>query len=498
MTKKRKVRALIDHPLLEPFEPRLKALLEWGFDGGIRALKDAGYELGDDLVDDKANECFKKGLFSSFADTQSAVGVLLVELEEKRRELLKEAKLLRASRSASLSNIEEQLEAIENRQTILRRLMDGILWVLLSKPWIMRALARNEYAEHPDPDELKKLLSIAHDLNKKAEREIHLVSDLTTTCQIGDLIRIRWDENGAYMRLQEIKTGRINDRLGDLIESQGGNLSEEDLAKIESELGCDAKEQAERMVRQRERFQKFTDGFQAKPVPIDTSDTELLEALTVAKPPAVLTYLTDLPDLVSRAKDPANKYGMSYLGLDGCLWLMAVSEKGLDYAGGHERLSHYLFHAKRPGRDCTRDEIESLKKEPPLINLAVHNMTHITSRSPLIWYPKDLVLDVVMGRILICAQFDIEAFFRLAAESDIELSLITGKEAEEGKRLYGASPMLENPKAYGVRARFSNGRVMRLRSSFFRTVYSGLIYPHGLLNYIIDLDRIQGSVSKSS
>jgi hypothetical protein len=48
-----------------------------------------------------------------------------------------------------------------------------------------------------------------------------------------------------------------------------------------------------------------------------------------------------------------------------------------------------------------------------LVNLAVHNMQYVMSRSPLIWYPKDLVLDVVMGRISIFAQFDIGAFFNL-------------------------------------------------------------------------------------
>ncbi len=62
---------LIEHPALEPFEPLLKEMLEWGFDGGIRALEAAGYKLGDDLVDDKAGECFKNGLFLSFAQVQS-------------------------------------------------------------------------------------------------------------------------------------------------------------------------------------------------------------------------------------------------------------------------------------------------------------------------------------------------------------------------------------------------------------------------------------------
>jgi hypothetical protein len=71
----KRAKPIIEHPLLEPFEPQLKAFLEWAFDGGIRSLEAAGYKLGDDLVDVKAGECFKNGLFSSFAQTQSAVGL---------------------------------------------------------------------------------------------------------------------------------------------------------------------------------------------------------------------------------------------------------------------------------------------------------------------------------------------------------------------------------------------------------------------------------------
>ena len=61
----KRITAVIEHRELEPFEPLLKEILEWGFDGGVRALEAADYKLGDDLVDDKANECFKNGLFLS-------------------------------------------------------------------------------------------------------------------------------------------------------------------------------------------------------------------------------------------------------------------------------------------------------------------------------------------------------------------------------------------------------------------------------------------------
>jgi len=46
-------------------------ILEWGFDGGVRALEATGHKLGDDLVNDRIHEYFANGLFRSFAQVIS-------------------------------------------------------------------------------------------------------------------------------------------------------------------------------------------------------------------------------------------------------------------------------------------------------------------------------------------------------------------------------------------------------------------------------------------
>jgi hypothetical protein len=320
------------------------------------------------------------------------------------------------------------------------------------------------------------------------KREIHLVSDLTTIVQVGDIIRIRWDEEGVYLRLQEIKFGQMNETLGDLIDSRGGILSEADLEAVESRFGHHARIQAARITRQMERFKKFAAILQPGPrPPSPAEDAALMEALAKPRPPAVTTYLPKLPELVADAK----ARGMGVHGIDGCLWLVALSEKGLADLGEIRKLPHLLFHLKHPELVCQRGEIAALGREAPLVNLVAHNMTHVMSRSPLIWYPKDLVLDVVMDRIRIYAQFDLDAFFKIASKVNLELSLITGREAEEGKRTKASAPMLENPKSYGVKVKFSNGRVLKLRSSLFRSVYSHLVPPSDIIRIIVAEDEAQ-------
>jgi hypothetical protein len=491
-----RMKPLLDHPLLEPFEPILKSLLELGFDGGVRSLSAAGYKLGDDLVNDDAREHFRNGLFSSFAQTQSAVGMLFIELEAKRRELSEQAKCLRSNREPAQQAAQEQLQAVESRQAILRRLMDGILWVLLPEVWMARHLAFQRNVGQPDPDELRRILAIAKEQNQTSKREIHLVTDLTTIAQIGDIIRIRWDKDDVYLRLQEIKFGKVNDTLSHIIDSGGDTLSETDLAAVETKLGRHARIQATRMIRQRERIKKFGSIMAREARPNDLPKDDVLEALGKAEPPKMVTYLSELPELAADVK--ARGWGVH--GIDGCLWLVGMSERGLAELGlaDLKHLPHFLFHIKHPKLKCQIEERETLKREPPLVNLAAHNMTYVMSRSPLIWYPKDLILDVMMNRIQIYVQFDLDAFFRIAAKAGMQLTLITGKEAEEGKRTKVSSPMLENPKAYGVKVKFANGRVMKLRSSLFRDVYANLIPPSQILRLIATLDKVQQGVGKSS
>ena len=483
-----KTKAIIEHKSLPPFEPQLKAILEFGFDGGIRALETAGYKLGDDLVNDIAREHFNNGLFSSFGQTQSIIGSLFIELETARRELLEKVKQLRLDRSPAHQETVELLEAIANRQIILRRLMDGIVWVLLPKVWIANHFAVKRDVTQPDPEELKRLLAIASKQNGESKREINLVSDLTTFVQIGDILRIRWDENGTYLRLQEIKTGKINEMLCDIIESTGGILSEPTLTEIESKMGKHAGKQALRMVKQQEKLQRFASTVQNNSRPPEVPKNELMEALTKTVPPSIRSYLHKLPELIADVK----LRGFAIQVIDDCLWLLGVSEKWLADFGGAEKLPHLLYHLKNPALQCQIEEIEALNQESPLINLAGHNMNHPLSRSPLIWYPKDLVLDVVTGRIIIFAQFDLTAFFKVAKNAGYDLTLVTDKEVKNNMRASG--PMLENPNAYGVKAKFSNGNSLIFRPSVFRAVYSNLVPPSEILRLIAIVDRTQSQL----
>jgi|ERR1035441_1076023 hypothetical protein len=101
-----------------------------------------------------------------------------------------------------------------------------------------------------------------------------------------------------------------------------------------------------------------------------------------------------------------------------------------------------------------------------------------------------------MGRISIFAQFDLDAFFKIAAKIGLEMKLITGKEAEESKQTKASGPMLEDPNAYGIKVKFSNGRMLKLRSSLFRSIYTDFVPPGQILRVIEKLDEAQRHAAK--
>src|SRR6266851_2931547 len=166
-----KKRMPLAHPSLTPFEPQLVRLLELAFGGGVRSLEAAGFKLGDDLTDLRAQEYYRNGLFRSFAQAQNEIGDIVLDLEATRRGLEQRLKAARQSRAPSETLI-EALAPVANRLMVLRRLVDGLLYVAISDHSLLSRLAVERRVRDPEPTELRKILTIAAELNRLSPREL--------------------------------------------------------------------------------------------------------------------------------------------------------------------------------------------------------------------------------------------------------------------------------------------------------------------------------------
>ncbi len=104
--------------------------------------------------------------------------------------------------------------------------------------------------------------------------------------------------------------------------------------------------------------------------------------------------------------------------------------------------------------------------------------------TPLTVGLREHVPDLIMGRVRIFVQFDLDAFIKLAAASGIHLSIVPRREVEEECKKLGIRAY-EIPGAHGrgVKATF-NDYEMTYFSGFFGRMINDFVSPKELVEMI--------------
>ncbi|MGD0263967.1 MAG: hypothetical protein ABSD47_03305, partial [Candidatus Methylomirabilota bacterium] len=251
---------ILDHPSLDPFEPLVGDLFDYAFGDALRGLASAGIQSGDEWHT-QAARIFKAACLPGFKRAQDAVGARVLDLERRIVSLKKQEAKERAKRNASASNqLKELQNVLQNRQLVLRRLMDGMLWVLIwPHRWVLRRLRLEGGIKRIDPIETEPLLeSIARE-HSKPDETFFLICDLTTVAQLGDLIIAQWnpDRNAMKIVVAELKVGRKNVLLSKRLHNPEAPDVDVAISKICQELGSNAAQQAARIARQERRLKDF-------------------------------------------------------------------------------------------------------------------------------------------------------------------------------------------------------------------------------------------------
>jgi hypothetical protein len=485
----------LENPQLEPFEPKLLGLFAIAHTSGIWELEKKGFRLEDIAHSPSANRVFLRGCHYGYDLAQRRIGALVIEIELAINERTQELKTLRRAREERAGAILEQIHVLKSRQIVLRRLVDSILYgIIRGENWLLRRFTMDLQIHNIDPAVIEKTTRVAVDRNRENRLKFSLISDLTTVVQIGDLIEI--DLTGKKDRrwsIIELKEGRVNELLTGMLAEKHGVPAEEDFALMKKIVGESGLKQAKRMLKQQKRMRELT-----RIVETDRGVDPMHDVEIYMTPDPV--HLEDYHEEIEKVFETTKKKGVGAAEVDGCLRLFGIAREPQGRSQGIAR--HHFFHMANPGRPCAftgarsaaerNEEIGALKSVPYFIDLAAYNMTIPIAEPIFIWSNRDMVIDLVMGRIRLFVQFDVEAFFRLAAKENIKMRWIVGKEAEDIRDISMRFPGSSD--AWGIHAELPDGDTQTLLAGFISRAFTNFARPRQLVDLI---KRIPSQLAKT-
>lgn len=470
----------LQHPQLSDFEPFLRQCFDIAHTSGIGALTSIGHKMNEIRKSRGLHRKFIRGCHYGFDLAQRKVGAYVGEVEGKISSLETELRTLRRTREQGTLEIVELIKVLQARQLVLRRLVDSIAAAILHpNEWAMKHLSLEDKIKRVEPKNLALTVQEAARRNKSDRMKFNLVCDLTTGIHIGDLIEVdRSAMDKRSWELIELKEGKVNAILTNAIEEKHGELAEEDLNHIKATLGEKAEKQAKRMLRQRSRqteIRRMVEG---------TEGVSPQYNVKVALSESIL-ILDDYSEAVRTACREAHKGGFSAFTVNGCLYILAVKPEKISGLEGWAAV-HLFHHMGLGGGICLLndperrgEEIAALKKGSGYVDLVVQNISDTWGYPIFTWMEHDRVMDLVMGRIRLFVQFDMNKFFELAKSEGVELRWVTGRPSAGVRKL--SVPIPGSPNAWSVHAKFADGTEFDFLGGIFRRAVTNLTSPSELI-----------------
>lgn len=487
----------LEHSALPAFEPELRRVSDLAFGAAGRLLRARGLTanaLSSAPADPEPRTAVRGACHQAFEETQQSVGETLAQLEEQVRTLETQVRRFRQAR-VDATELERQVDTLKNRQLVLRRLMDTILYHLLQmKPWVARRLMSQWQTQRLDPGVVRETLKVAAARNAENRERFALVADLTTIVNVCDLVELEMVGEVLETRLIELKGGAINLRLMEAMKDPDKRR----LGALLRELGEKGVNQAARILRQAERLHEVRNILHTD------AGTDPLTGLELKLNPEELEiegYRAALVELSERA----HKNSWAMVTVDSSLRLVGVTAEALG-RDGDTTLSHAVYHMGRPDRPCllsdenrASTEMDAIVREPSAVDLVSFTMAARWSRPVFLWeLTPDSIMDLLFGRVRIFAQFNGEDFRRLVETAGLRAEWVSGREAAQLRR-QRLSGRIQIPGAPpGVNALRVTGRREHLYlSGFFWRAVGEMMRPKELLQIVV-LDQSREPESKAT
>ncbi len=359
----------LQHPELDDFELTVRRLIYTAHETGGSFLRAEGLSPEDLPSHPKAHRIFIQKCHYGFDLAQRQLGRLVVEYERRIRLLEADLKEFRRARDPRVKAVEELIAVLQNRQLVLRRILDSILYtVLLPDTSIQRRLTSNEEIRGIDPDVTLRTLEVSVERNRSNRFRFNIVADLTTVILYGDLLEIdkKSTRKDRQWRLIELKDGKMNELIGAELWSQGSSSTEEAISALEAAHGKSAAKQARRMVRQQQRLTQLDEI-------IDTDrGTDPYAGHLIMRSPEMVKLQHYRP-AIETAYAQAKANGAGGAVISECIMIVAIQYSAPEHVL-QGAAAHTCYHFRNREAPCSlndarlvQDELQAMEKQPPIV-----------------------------------------------------------------------------------------------------------------------------------
>jgi hypothetical protein len=364
---------------------------------------------------------------------------------------------------------------------VLRRLVDTILYHQIKmQNWVVRRVMLEYRIREIDPTTVQRTVEIASELNREERLNFHLVSDLTTVVHVGDLVKVSFTSAPPSWSLIELKGGKMNALLGDIIEKAGGDLREEHMESIRNQFGAKAVSQVKRMVRQQERHREL--------MQVITTDEgiDIMHRTRIKLNPEIV-HIDNYGEILGKLCIDASSKGVAVSVIDDCMRIVAMNRQTYE-AQGRMGVAHVLYHLQFNVKECSlragqREELKASTTIFPFFDLAQMNLYAMWPPPIFLWnMPRNLICDLLFGRVLVFGQLDYSKLFELAITQGIEMRWATDKELGDFGKASARIP--GSPGAKGVAVRLLDKPELKqqiLLIGFFSRMFLEFMSPSQFL-----------------
>lgn len=473
----------IGGPGYDEFVAALTEIAYTACEHGARKMAAAGTLLERIHDDEDTRRQFIAACHQGFDRAQAAIGRHVIDLHARVREA--EHELAEARRNRDKDKTKELtlgIEALTNRQLVLRRIIDYIYFTLMNREAhrYKRFLVHRK-VQRIDPDVLILALRFAQARNREDPLRFTLVADLTTGMHMADVIEIDRTKPEPELDIIELKTGETNRVLLEMLRKGPSPNVVEQL----DVMGPKAWKQLERIVRQHGRLQE---AFEVMTTDRGFDAVNQAPIVISKEPIPVDGYL----EILVAVSDEAIRTGVSWRSIDECLSLVAIREDcGLTITDG--LVKHYFYHLApetpecllSQGGDAARDEFRRVAESPQFVDLGKFHLRDMSGPGLFATVPTRIALDIVTGTLRLFARFDIVRFFAFAARQGIKLTWGSRKESADVVRRNLSSPIPGSPGSSAL-AHYSVGQEAKgtLLCGFFLRPFRDLMRSADLAEII--------------